>query len=109
MVVTLIGNRRFDSSLKMGHIIGNEVRQIGVLCMIPALLHRIQLGGIGWKWLEGKPIRMVLFEECRRRFVHVPSIPNDDDVTAVVLVQESKQPDQLVGVNILWHDVEVEG
>ena len=93
--------------LEVVDVVGDEVRQVGVLRVVPALLDGVQFGGIRRKRLEGKPIGMVLFEVRRRRSMHVPAIPDHDHMTAVMMVQEPKQPDQLVRIDVLRHEVEV--
>jgi hypothetical protein len=50
---------------------------------------------------------MVLFEVRRHRTVRVETIPDHDHVSAVTAVQETEQLDQLIRVDVLWHQVEV--
>jgi len=104
----LFGDGRIDGLVEVVEIVGNEVGQVGILGMVPALFNRVQFGRVGRQRLERKPRRMVLLEVCRRRLMHVPAIPRQNHVTAIMTMQQPKQPDQVGRVDVLRHKLEIE-
>jgi len=76
--------------------------------VVPALLNRIQLGTVRRQWLEREPRGMAFLEVRRRRLMHVPAIPHQDDVAAVVAMQKPKQPDHVERVHILRQELKEE-
>jgi len=108
LVFALLCDRHIDSLLKVLKIVWDEVRQIGVLRVVPTLLDGVQLGGIRRQRLERESVGMVFLEVRRRRTVHAPAIPDYDHVTAVMVVQQTEKPDQLIRVDVFRHQVEIE-
>jgi hypothetical protein len=106
--LALFRDRRLDGLMKVVDVVRDEVRQIGVLGMVPTLLDGVQLGGIRRQRLEREPVGMVLLEVRRRRTVRAQAIPDHDHVSSIMTVQETQQPDELVRVDVLSHKVKVE-
>lgn len=104
----MLRDRCIDSLLKVLKIVWKEVCQIGVLRVVPTLLDGVQLRGIRWQGLEREPIGMVFLEIRRRRTVRAQTIPDDDHVSTIVAMQEMKQPDQLIRVDVLRRQMEIE-
>lgn len=101
LVFALPGNGRIDGPIEVVEIVGNEVGQIGVLGVVPALLNRIQLGTVRRQRLECEPCGVAFLKVRRGRSMHVPAIPHHNNVAAVVAMQKPKQPDHVERVHIL--------
>jgi hypothetical protein len=108
LVFGLFRDGRFDGILKVIKIVRDEVRQVGVLRVVPALLDRVQFGSIRWQGLEREPVGMVFLEVRRRGAMHVPAIPDHDHVMAVMAVQETEEPHQVVRVDVFRQQMEIE-
>lgn len=108
LVLALVGEGRLDGLVEVVEIVRDEVGQVGVFGMVPALLDGVQFRRIGGQWLEGEPRRMVLLAPRRRRSMHAPPIPDEDHVATIVTVQEPQQPDQLLRVDVPRREMEVE-
>ena len=100
LVLALFGDGRLDCLAEVLKILGNEVWQVSVFGVIPALFRRVQFGTVGWQELEMEPTRMMLLEVGCRRPMHVPAIPDDDHRATVMMMQLPKQPDHLVGIDV---------
>jgi hypothetical protein len=93
--------------MQMKDVVGDEIGQVAIFRVIPALFDGIQLRRIGRQPLEIKPIGMIFFEIRRRRPMHRPAIPNHDYPTTAMLVQFLQKPDGFVGIDICRRDVEI--
>jgi hypothetical protein len=91
----------------MVNIIGNEVRQVVILCAFPTLLDRIQLRRVRGKPLKGEPIWMVLCEEGRRRAMHSIAIPNQHHPATMMTMQLPQKPNQMLGLHVLSQELEI--
>lgn len=99
-IVVLFLERFIDGIAEVIDIIGDEVGQVGVFRVAPALFDGIQLRRVGRQPLEGEPGGMVLFEVSRRFAVGGQTIPDYDDMTPITAMQEFEQPDQLLRVDV---------
>ena len=86
---------------------GNEVGQVVIFRVFPALLDRIQLWRVRRKPLEVKPIGMVLGEVGRRRSMHAVAIPNQDHSVPVMMMQLPQKPHEVVGLHVFPQQLEV--
>jgi hypothetical protein len=107
LVVMEFINRVINFSVEMVDVRGNEVGQVTVLRVIPALFDRIQLRAIGRQPLELKPIGMIFVEVGCRRAMHRPAIPHQDHPTTAIIVQFFEKPDGLVGIDIFRRDLKI--
>lgn len=107
-VFALVGEGRLDGLVEVVEIVRDEVGQVGVFGVAPALLDGVQFRRIGGQRLEREPRRMVLLEPRRRRSVHAPPIPDEDHMATIVTVQEPQQPDQLLCVDVPRRKMETE-
>lgn len=108
LVLALLCDRSMNGLTKVFQIVWDEVRQIGVLRMAPALFDGIQFRGIRRQPFKGEPFRMAALEVRCRRTVRTKTVPDDGHMPTMVAVQEMQQPDELVRVDVLVHHVEVE-
>ena len=90
-------------------VVGNEVRQGIILCVLPALLDRIQLRGIRGKPLEREPVGMSLGKEGGCRAMHTIAIPNQDHPTTIMMMQLPQKPNEAVGFHVCPQQLEVMG
>ena len=67
MVSALVCQGLGDRSFQVVEVVGDEVRQVGILGMVPALLDGVQFRGIRREPLELEPARMVFLKIRRRR------------------------------------------
>ena len=108
MVFALFGNGGFHCLAEVLKILRNEVGQVSVLGVIPALFCGVQFRTIGREVLEMKPTRMMLLEVGCRGSMYVPAIPDDDHRATVMAMQLSQQPDHRVGIDVLGLQMVIE-
>ena len=87
MVFTLFEHRFVDGGLKMADVIGNEVWQVRILGVVPALLYRIQFRSVCRQPLKLEPIGVMFLETCCRREMDAQAIPNQDHFAAIMIMQ----------------------
>jgi hypothetical protein len=68
-------------------VVGNEVRQVIIFCMLPTLFHGVQFRSIRRKPLECEPAGMMLDEEGRCCSMYAVAIPNQDHAAAMMMMQ----------------------
>jgi len=85
----------------MRHIIGNEVCEVAVFCMVPDLLGGIQLRRIGGKPLEREPFGMRGLEMLGRRAMNVEPVPHQDNLSAEVMAHLGEKPDHVLSLDIM--------
>lgn len=91
----------------MVYVVRDEVGQVGIFCMAPALLDRIQLWRVRRQLLEGEPVGVVMLEVFCRLAVGGQAVPDDDDMTPITAMQEFEQPDQLFRVGVLRGNMKI--
>lgn len=90
-------------------VVGNEVRQVIIFRMLPALLDGIQLRGIRGKPLEREPVGMPLGKEGGCRAMHTIAIPNQDHPATIMMMQLPEKPNEAVGFHVGPQQLEVMG
>jgi hypothetical protein len=96
-------------TLKVVQIVRNEIGQPIAFCMLPALFHGIQLGGIPRQPLELKPIGTVPVKIPGSRLMDAPTIPDEYDLAAKMAVHLGQQPNQILGGNVFPDQLKVKG
>ena len=74
MVVMLVFLGFINIVVEMVKVVGNEVRQVVIFRVLPALFDRVQFWRVRRKPLKGEPVGMVFREEARRRSMHTIAI-----------------------------------
>ena len=93
--------------VEMVKVVGNEVWQVVIFRVFPALLDRVQLRRVRGKPLKREPIGMVLCEEGRRRSMHTIAIPNQDHSATIMMMQLPQKPNEVLGVHVFPQELEI--
>ena len=76
--------------------------------MVPTLLDRIQLWRVRRQRFESEPVGVVLLEICRSCTMCGQAVPDHDNMASIMTMQKTKQPDQLLLVDVLLRDMKIE-
>ena len=107
-IVGLLRERHADGFMQLVYIIGDEVCQVAILCVIPNGFSWIKFGGVGRQELDGQPSRTRSLETPNRRFVDTPAIHDENDRRLQMVMQLSQEGRYLHCIDVMVMDLEVE-
>jgi len=100
-LVATLTQERFPHGLpQMFHVIWQEVCQVGVLGLIPTLLGRVKIGGVGRQPLDPQPGRMVRQKQSRRFAVRAGTVPYQNERPPHVTMQLSHHRHQVFRAHV---------
>ena len=76
-----IGDRGVDQPIKLLQVMGSQVGQVRILCVVPDLLQRVEVGGVGTQLLQVDVVTATLHIVPHNRcLVDASSVEDDHDL-----------------------------
>lgn len=80
-----------------------------MLRVIPALLYRIEFRRVSGQFFELEPVRVMCLEVGRDRAMHIPPVPDQNDLPPDVPVHFDQEPGEILRLHVVRQELKVEG
>jgi hypothetical protein len=107
-LISLFGHRGADGPAKVGQVVRDEVGQVRILGVVPDLLGRIEVWGIGRQPFRLEPVRPAFQEDADRLPVDVPAVQNDDEPPRQMAVESEQKRHHLGRTDVVGMKAEVQ-
>lgn len=97
-----------DRITQVANVPGQEVRAAVVFRVVPDVLGRVKLRGIGRNPLALHRSGIALDQARRRRTLHVPSVPHQDDASSQASSHSANESARFVGGDVVRVDGELQ-
>jgi hypothetical protein len=97
-----------QAATKVVDVVGDDIRQVDALRMVPNKLHRIEVGCVRRQPFHLKPGRPRFENLANGRSVCLESIANDDDRAPQMRVNRTKELDKVASMCVVVEQREVE-